>query len=166
MNSTLHFLTFQGSGDNDDDQSDFTDLDYYLQDKLVPPISDPDENLFSSQKAKRNQDLLDNQIETMLKDKHLINVLNCSVSNRIPCPPEHKVHVSRVLEIIIEKLQLPTCLSIKSTKSCTIFKAVPAPSNPNPASNFISTPCQKSQLNFSQGMLEVKSIKFLLMFAK
>ena len=163
MNSTLHCLTFQGSGDDDDDQSDFTDLGYYLRDKLVPPISDPDKILSCSQKAKRNQDLLDNQIETMSKDKRLINVLNCSVSDQIPCPPEHKVHVSRVLEIIIEKLQLPTCLSIKSTKSCTIFKAVPAPSNPNPTSNFISTPCQ---LDFSQGMLEVKSIKFLLMFAK
>ena len=146
-------------------QSDFTDLGYYLRDKLVPPISDPNEVLSCSGKAQRNQELLDNQIKTMSNDKHLINVLNCSVSDWIPCPPEHKVHVSRVLEIIIEKLQLSTCLSIKSTKSCTIFKAVPAPSNHNPTSNFIPTPRQKSQLDFSQGMLEVKTIKFLLMFA-
>ena len=63
MNSTLHFLTFQGSGDDDDDQSDFTDLGYYLRDKLVPPISDPDKVLSCSRKAQRNQELLDNQIK-------------------------------------------------------------------------------------------------------
>lgn len=156
VNSTLHFLTFQESGDDDDEQSDFSDLGYYLRDKLVPPSSDPNEILSCSRRAKKNQEVLDNQIETMSKDKRLISVLDCSVSDRIPCPPEHKVHVKRVLEIIIEKLQLATCLSMKSTKSCTIFKAVPAPSNPNPASNFVSTPRQKSQLDFTPGMLEVK----------
>ena len=79
--------------------------------------------------------------------------------DEVPCPPEHVVHFRRVLEIVIAELGLSVRVQETTKGSCVALKVVNLPANTLP-----ETPSQgRSQLPFSQGMLEVKIVLELLL---
>lgn len=140
--------------------SDFTELAYKLRKKLLPPFLDPEEasNMSVDKKAKVLQKKLDDQIDKLKKSKRMKMFLEREVKDEVPCPMEHVVHFRRVLDILIAELRLPIRLQERTRGSCVAFKIVNVPANSLP-----NTPSQgRSQLPFSQGMLEVNNFKIVL----
>ena len=153
VNITLQ-LTFQDNGSEADDDEDFTEAGYKLRDELLPLslTSEQLQHMSSFKKAKTLQQLLDEQIKNLSTNKSLKKILDKTVSDLIPCPVEHRIHFRRVLEILISDMNLSCHVQEKSRGSCVAFKIV---ATTVPASVMSNTLTQKSQLQFSPGMLEV-----------
>ena len=156
VNVTLQ-LTFQDNGsdmDDEQDLSDFTEAGYKLRDQMLPPslTLEQSQHMSSLKKAKTLQQLLDEQIKNLSTNKSLKDILDRTVSDVILCPVEHRVHFRRVLEILISDMNLNCHVQERSRGSCVAFKIATATVPPSIMSN---TPMQKSQLQFSPGMLEV-----------
>lgn len=158
MNLTLH-LNFQES---EDEQEDFSDFAYKLRKRLLPPSLDPEKaaTWSASKKAKALQELLDEQIDGLKSSKRMLKWLERRSEDEVPCPVEHVVHFRRVIDIIIAELRLPVRVVERTRGSCVAFKIVAVTETTMPV-----TPSQgRSQLPFSQGMLEVNitNVHFVL----
>ena len=152
MNLRLH-LTFQAS--DEDDLEDFTAFGYKLRKKLLPPTVDPEQavNLTADKKCKLLQKLLDEQIDKLKTSKRMLKWLERKSDDEVPCPVEHVVHFRRVIDIVIAELKMPVRAVERARGSCVGFKVVAVPESTVP-----DTPSQgRSQLPFSQGMLEVNN---------
>ena len=121
---------------------------------MLPPslTSEQSQHMSSLKKAKTLQQLLDEQIKNLSTNKSLKEILDRIVSDVILCPVEHRVHFQRVLEILISDMNLSCCIQERSRGSCVAFKIVTTTVPPSIMSNTLT---QKSQLQFSPGMLEV-----------
>ena len=156
MNVTLQ-LTFQDNGsdaDDDEDLSNFTEAGYKLRDQMLPPslTSEQLQHMSSLKKATTLQQLLDEQIKNLPTNKSLKEILDRTVSDVIPCPVEHRVHFWTVFEILISDMNFSCHVQERSRGSCVAFKIVTATVPPSVMSNTLT---QKSQLQFSPGMLKV-----------
>ena len=121
----------------------------------MPPRVDPEqaETMTSSKKSKELQKLLDEQIDALKKSKSMLKWLERRSDDKVPCPFENVVHFRRVIDIVIAELRLPVRVVEHKHGSCVAFKIVSVPENTLP-----KTPSQgRSQLPFSQGMLEVNT---------
>ena len=127
----------------------------------MPPTLDTEQSatMTTTQRAKSLQKRLDEQIDKLKLSKRMKNFLERKVLDEVPCPPEHVVHFRRVLEIVIAELGLSVRVQETTKGSCVALKVVNLPANTLP-----ETPSQgRSQLPFSQGMLEVKIVLELLL---
>ena len=150
----------QGSEDDDAEGADYSDLSYYLREKLAPPtLPAASDSMHSTQKAVKMQSLLDSQIKALTKSQRLITFLRMETKDKVPIPKEFRQHTRRVLEIVLTNLKLGG--RVQETEVCggrvVEFSVVEGtgPQRTFPPSASISQHLL-SQLPFEKGMLEVK----------
>ena len=146
-----HLLFFQES-ESDGEESDFSDLAYYLRGKLLP-LSPDDSNLSNSQMAQAVQTLLDEQIDELEKSGRMKKFL-VGQKDWLPCSNDNRIHTRPVLEILLTHLKISGKVLECHGKDIVTFKIIKGSCLPR----CFSKPKQVlSQLSFDEDMLGINT---------
>ena len=91
-----------------DDSGDYlTDTSFQLRSLTEPPVlGEEDGTLVGEARAKKMQLMLDEQVQRLLSSERMVKFLRRQISDPLQCRRAHRTHVRRLLEILLNRLQI------------------------------------------------------------
>ena len=101
------------------------DTSFQLQTLTEPPVLGEDEaTLVGEARAKKMQQLLDDQVQRLMSSERMVNFLQHKISDPLQCRRGHRQHVWCLLEILLNRLQIECRIQEQSCgkKDVVIFE--------------------------------------------
>ena len=139
-----------------DDSGDYlTDTSFQLRSLTEPPVlGDEDGTLVGEARAKKMQLMLDEQVQRLLSWERMVKFLRRQISDLLQCRRAHRTHVRRLLEILLNRLQIDCRINSRAygKKDVVVFQLIDGQRRVLPdASGDLS-----SQLSYQPAMTTVK----------
>ena len=139
-----------------DDSGDYlTDTSFQLRSLTEPPVlGEEDGTLVGEARAKKMQLMLDEQVQRLLSSERMVKFLRHQISDPLQCRRAHRTHVRRLLEILLNRLQIDCRINSRAygKKDVVVFQLIDGQRRVLPdASGDLS-----SQLSYQPAMTTVK----------
>ena len=141
--------------DYDDGGDYLTDTSFQLRSLTEPPVlGEEDGTLVGEARAKKMQLMLDEQVQRLLSSERMVKFLRRQISDPLQCRRAHRTHVRRLLEILLNRLQIDCRINSRAygKKDVVVFQLIDGQRRVLPdASGDLS-----SQLSYQPAMTTVK----------
>ena len=117
-------------------------------------LGEEDATLVGEARAKKMQQLLDDQVQRLMSSERMVKFLRRKISDPLQCRRAHRTHVRRVLEILLNRLQIDCMIRERACgkKDAVVFQLIDGQRRVLPeASGDLS-----SQLSYQPAMTTVK----------
>ena len=104
-----------------------TDTSFHLRTLTEPPVlGEEDATLVGEARAKKMQQLLDDQVQRLMSSERMLKFVRHKISDPLQCRRAHRTHVRRVLEILLNRLQIDFRISERACgkKDAVVFQLV------------------------------------------
>ena len=119
-----------------------------------PVLGEEDSTLVGEARAKKMQLMLDEQVQRLLSSERMVKFLRRQISDPLQCRRAHRTHVRRLLEILLNCLQIDCRINSRACgkKDVVVFQLIDGQQRVLPdASGDLS-----SQLSYQPAMTTVK----------
>ena len=119
-----------------------------------PVLGEEDGTLVGEARAKKMQLMLDEQVQRLLSSERMVKFLRRQISDLLQCRRAHYTHVRRLLEILLNRLQIDCRINERACgkKDVVVFQLIDGQRRVLPdASGDLS-----SQLSYQPAMTTVK----------
>ena len=107
----------------DDSEPYLTDTIFQLHTLTEPPVlGEEDAALLRGARAKKMQQLLDDQVQRLMSSSRMMKFLCHEISDLLQCRKCHRQHIRQLLEILLNKLQIECRIHETSHGSNSVFE--------------------------------------------
>ena len=97
-------------------------MSFQLRSLTEPPVLGEEYvTLLGEARAKKMQQLLDDQVQRLMSSDRMMKFLCHEISDPLQCKKNHRQHVRRLLEILLNKLQIERIIHETSRGSNSVF---------------------------------------------
>lgn len=119
-----------------------------------PVLGEEDGTLVGEARAKKMQLMLDEQVQRLLSSERMVKFLRRQISDPLQCRRAHRTHVRRLLEILLNRLQIDCRINSRACgkKDVVVFQLIDGKRRVLPDAS-----CDlSSQLSYQPAMTMVK----------
>ena len=91
-----------------------------------PVLGEEDGTLVGEARAKKMQLMLDEQVQRLLSSERMVKFLRRQISDPLQCRRAHRTHVRRLLEILLNRLQIDCRINERAygKKDVVVFQLI------------------------------------------
>ena len=91
-----------------------------------PVLGEEDGTLVGEARAKKMQLMLDEQVQRLLSSERMVKFLRRKISDPLQCRRAHRTHVRRLLEILLNRLQIDCRINERACgkKDVVVFQLI------------------------------------------